>query len=167
MRIDRYISSNRIIDLGSKDLKSAYAELIDTCDTLLPTPRKRKKVLKELIERERSLTSYLGEGVALPHARVDMKRPYALAIGRCPAGLNFEGKDSYVDIRFVFLLLANEKAKNYLSFLAALARAFQDSSIMDQLWMAREKAEFKNAVRKALREPTTGPLGAGPSSTSY
>jgi len=150
MRIDRYISSNRIIDLGSKDLKSAYAELIDTCDTLLPTPRKRKKVLKELIERERSLTSYLGEGVALPHARVDMKRPYALAIGRCPAGLNFEGKDSYVDIRFVFLLLANEKAKNYLSFLAALARAFQDSSIMDQLWMAREKAEFKNAVRKAF-----------------
>ncbi|HAW97844.1 MAG TPA: hypothetical protein DCX67_04850 [Opitutae bacterium] len=150
MRIDRYISSNRIIDLGSKDLKSAYAELIDTCDTLLPTPRKRKKVLKELIERERSLTSYLGEGVALPHARVDMKRPYALAIGRCPAGLNFEDKDSYGDIRFVFLLLANEKAKNYLSFLAALARAFQDSSIMDQLWMAREKSEFKNAVRKAF-----------------
>ena len=150
MRIDRYISSNRIIDLSSKDLKSAYAELIDTCDTLLPTPRKRKKVLKELIERERSLTSYLGEGVALPHARVDMKRPYALAIGRCPAGLNFEGKDSYVDIRFVFLLLANEKAKNYLSFLAALARAFQDNSIMDQLWMAREKSEFKNAVRKAF-----------------
>ena len=150
MRIDRYISSNRIIDLGSKDLKSAYAELIDTCDTLLPTPRKRKKVLKELIERERSLTSYLGEGVALPHARVDMKRPYALAIGRCPAGLNFEDKDSYGDIRFVFLLLANEKAKNYLSFLAALARAFQDNSIMDQLWMAREKSEFKNAVRKAF-----------------
>ena len=150
MRIDRYISSNRIIDLSSKDLKSAYAELIDTCDTLLPTPRKRKKVLKELIERERSLTSYLGEGVALPHARVDMKRPYALAIGRCPAGLNFEGKDSYGDIRFVFLLLANEKAKNYLSFLAALARAFQDNSIMDQLWMAREKSEFKNAVRKAF-----------------
>ena len=79
-----------------------------------------------------------------------MKRPYALAIGRCPAGLAFEGKDSYEDIRFVFLLLASKKAKNYLSFLASLARAFQDKSIMDQLWMAREKAEFKRAVRKAF-----------------
>ena len=40
-----------------------------------------------------------------------MKRPYALAVGRCPAGLDFEGKNSYEDIRFVFLLLASEKQK--------------------------------------------------------
>jgi DNA integrity scanning protein DisA with diadenylate cyclase activity/mannitol/fructose-specific phosphotransferase system IIA component len=107
-------------------------------------------VLKELVEREKSLTSYLGEGVALPHARVSMKRPYALAIGRCPTGLSFEGKDSYEDVRFIFLLLANENAKNYLSFLAALARSFQDSSVMDQLWMARGKNEFRSAVRSAF-----------------
>ena len=50
--IDRYISSNRIIDLTSKDLKSAYAELVQTFDTLLPTAPKRKKVLKELVERK-------------------------------------------------------------------------------------------------------------------
>ena len=150
MHIDRYISVNRIIDITSKDLTSAYSELLDTFSTLLPTPAKRKKVLKELVDRETSLSSYLGEGVALPHARVAMKRPYALAIGRCPTGLSFEGKDSYEDVRFVFLLLASEKAKNYLSFLAALARSFQDSSVMDHLWMAREKSEFRSAVRKAF-----------------
>lgn len=150
MHIDRYISVNRIIDITSRDLTSAYSELLDTFSTLLPTPAKRKKVLKELVDRETSLTSYLGEGVALPHARVAMKRPYALAIGRCPTGLSFEGKDSYEDVRFVFLLLASEKAKNYLSFLAALARSFQDSSVMDHLWMAREKSEFRTAVRKAF-----------------
>jgi DNA integrity scanning protein DisA with diadenylate cyclase activity/mannitol/fructose-specific phosphotransferase system IIA component (Ntr-type) len=157
MRIDRYISNSRIIDLSSKDLRSAYSELLDTFGTQLNTPASRKKVLKELVEREKSLTSYIGEGVALPHARVPMKRPYALAVGRCPAGLTFEGKDSYEDIRFVFLLLANEKAKNYLSFLAALARAFQDNSVMDQLWMARDKNEFKNAVRKAFAETDDRP----------
>ena len=75
MHIDRYISVNRIVDLTSNDLTSAYSELLDTFTTLLPTPAKRKKVLKELVDREKSLTSYLGEGVALPHARVPMKRP--------------------------------------------------------------------------------------------
>jgi len=150
MHIDRYISANRIIDISNKDLVAAYTELLETFSTLLPTPAKRKKVLKELVEREKSLTSYLGEGVALPHARVPMKRPYALAIGRCPTGLSFQGKDSYEDVRFIFLLLANENAKNYLSFLAALARSFQDSSVMDQLWMARGKTEFRNAVRSAF-----------------
>lgn len=150
MHIDRYISANRIIDITSNDLVSAYTELLETFSTLLPTTAKKKKVLKELVSREKSLTSYLGEGVALPHARVPMKRPYALAIGRCPTGLSFQGKDSYEDVRFIFLLLANEKAKNYLSFLAALARSFQDSSVMDQLWMARGKSEFRTAVRSAF-----------------
>ena len=150
MHIDRYISVNRIIDISNKDLVSAYSELLDTFSTLLPTPAKRKNVLEELVNREQSLTSYLGEGVALPHARVPMKRPYALAVGRCPTGLSFQGKDSYEDVRFIFLLLANEKAKNYLSFLAALARSFQDSSVMDQLWMARGKNEFRSAVKNAF-----------------
>jgi len=157
MRIDRYISNSRIIDLSSRDLKSAYSELLATFSTQLSSPSSKKKVLNELVLREKSLTSYIGEGVALPHARVARKRPYALAVGRCPAGLSFEGRDSYEDIRFVFMLLANEKAKNYLSFLAALARSFQDSTIMDQLWMARDKTEFKNAVRNAFAETDDRP----------
>ena len=56
-----------------------------------------------------------------------------------------------------FLLLASKKAKNYLSFLASLARAFQDKSIMDQLWMAREKAEFKKQSEKHLLVRTIDP----------
>ena len=124
--------------------------MLDTFLPLIHSSEQRKEILNELVEREKSLTSYIGEGVALPHARVDMKRPYALAVGRCPAGLDFQGKESYDDIRFIFLLLANEKASNYLSFLASLARSFQDSSVMDQLWMARDKLEFRNAVRKAF-----------------
>ena len=42
MRIDRYISSNRIIDLTSKDLKSAYAELVQTFDTPAYRPEAQK-----------------------------------------------------------------------------------------------------------------------------
>jgi len=157
VRIDRYISNSRIIDLSSRDLKSAYSELLQTFSSQLVSPVIRKKVLKELVDREKSLTSYIGEGVALPHARVSMKRPYALAVGRCPAGLSFEGRDSYEDIRFVFMLLASEKAQNYLSFLAALARSFQDNLVMDQLWMARDKKEFKAAVRNAFAETDDRP----------
>ena len=150
MQVDRYISNTRIIDLSCSDLKSAYAELLKSFKSVLPSDASRKKVLHELLDREHSMTSYLGEGVALPHARVKMKRPFALAIGRCPTGLNFEGRDSYEDIRFVFLLIANENAKNYLSFLATLARTFQDKSVMDHLWMARDIQEFKDAVKNAF-----------------
>ena len=62
MRVDRYINSSRVIDLSSNDLNSAYSELLGTFKPLLPSPSGRKKVLKELIEREHAITSYLGEG---------------------------------------------------------------------------------------------------------
>ena len=48
MRVDRYISANRVIDLTSQDLPTAYAELLSTFKNLLPSPHSRKKVLKEL-----------------------------------------------------------------------------------------------------------------------
>ena len=98
MRIDRYISNSRIIDLSSRDLCSAYSELLDTFGSQLATPASRKKVLKELVAREKSLTSYIGEGVALPHARVQMKRPYAFL--------------RYVSVS---LLLLNHLAHHHLS----------------------------------------------------
>ena len=103
MRVDRYITSSRVIDLSSNDLKSAYAELLGTYKQLIPSPAGRKKVLNELLDREQAITSYLGEGVALPHARVKMKRPFALAIGRCPTGLSFEGRDSYEAVSYTHL----------------------------------------------------------------
>ena len=49
--------------MSSRDLRSAYSELIETFGTQLATPASRKKVLKELVDREKSLTSYIGEGL--------------------------------------------------------------------------------------------------------
>ena len=66
MRIDRYISSSRVIDLKNQDLHAAYSELLGTFSNLLPSSHSRKKILNELITREQAITSYLGEGVAYP-----------------------------------------------------------------------------------------------------
>ena len=86
-----------------------------------------------------------------------MKRPYALAVGRCPAGLTFEGRDSYEDIRFVFLLLANEKPKTIFLFSLLWHEPFRTVPSWTRLWMARDKNEFKNAVRNAFAETDDRP----------
>ena len=68
-----------------------------------------------------------------------MKRPYALAVGRCPAGLDFEGKTATRILFASSFFCLPGKAKNYLSFLASLARSFHDSSVMDQSgWLGTE-----------------------------
>ena len=90
MRLDKIIARSRIIDLRSLTLEAALAELLDTCIARFPD-LKREAILKGLLARESSMTTYLGLGVALPHVHVKTLRRYILAIGRSRAGMRHQG----------------------------------------------------------------------------
>ena len=47
----------------------------------------RDALLKSLLQRENTMTTYLGYGVALPHVRARMNRRYLLAVGRSATGI--------------------------------------------------------------------------------
>lgn len=150
MRIDRHIAKSRIIDIVSTDFKSVLSELLDVCN--LPNQKGLTKgdLLENLLDREKQMTTYLGSGVCLPHARVPLKRGYMIAIGRCPEGLEYEGQDEYKEVRFVFLFLASENTRNYLNSLAAIARVFQDKTNIERLNSADTLADFRQAVKSVF-----------------
>ena len=127
MRLDTYISQKRIVDISSDTLEGALKELLDTISFEDEKDIKKEELLEGLLQREATMTTYLGKGVALPHLRVPTKRRYILAVGRCPAGLEHNGQREYSEIRHLFLFLAHPSARNYLSVLATLARLFQDN----------------------------------------
>jgi mannitol/fructose-specific phosphotransferase system IIA component (Ntr-type) len=67
----------------------------------------KKTALKEVIEREKRQTTGLGEGVAFPHARIKGWKKFAVVLGYCRDGIDFEsldGKPAY----FVCLLISSE-----------------------------------------------------------
>ncbi len=147
MRIDRYIAQSRVIDLESTDFRGALAELLEVCDLSKEKALTKKGLLDELLDREKQMTTYLGNGVSLPHARVAMKRPYMIAVGRCPNGLIYDGQREYEDIRYVFLLLAAQNARSYLYGLASLARVFQDKAQMERLAVAQALPDFRKELK--------------------
>lgn len=151
MKLSSFISKNRIIDIQGTDLESALSELLAVCPLDDDPEAERASLLKQLLEREATMTTYLGNGIALPHIRVPMKRRYVMAVGRCPAGLEHEGNKEYREVRQVFLLLANERARGYLNVLASLARIFQDSKLITRLEGPKPLAEYREEVRKVFR----------------
>ena len=90
MRLDKIIARGRIVDLVSLDLEAALQELLDVCVEKFPD-LKPESLLKGLLARESTMTTYLGFGVALPHVRVKMSRRYVLAIGRSRVGIRHDG----------------------------------------------------------------------------
>ena len=150
MRLDRYFTKSRILDLKSGDFSDALKEMLAVLPPPVLAKRSREQLRAELIEREGTITSYLGNGVALPHLRVPMKLNYVFVVGRCPHGLEFNGASDYKNVRLVFLMLAGENEKSYLTVLASLARVFQDRALLDRLIEAPDLASFQGAVKQVF-----------------
>lgn len=150
MRFQRLLSRRRVIDLHSSDLTGALRELLAVCPLEHTTGVTPEDLLQQLLRREATMTTSLGNGVALPHLRIPMRQPYLLAVGRCPGGLEHHGKKDYLEVRQIHLLLANERARNYLNLLAALARVFQDRETMERLNAAESLEDFRQNLQKVL-----------------
>jgi len=141
MKLDKIIARSRIIDLRSTDMKGALTELLAVSATKFPD-LKQDVLLRGLLQRESTMTTYLGSGVALPHVRVKMGRRYILAIGRSREGIHNENTVDDEKIHLIFMLLADEKARDYLQLLASIARLLKDEDL----------------VRAALQAPTTSDI---------
>jgi len=130
MRLDKIIARTRIIDLRSQTLEAALAELLDVCIAKFPD-MKRESILKGLLARESSMTTYLGLGVALPHVRVKTSRRYILGIGRSRAGMRHDGAMSGERVHLIVMLIAGESARETLQVLAALGRLVREPELVD------------------------------------
>src|SRR5882757_4542565 len=113
MRLEKIIARSRIIDLRSADMKGALQELLEVSVNRFPD-LKRETLLRGLLQRESTMTTYLGLGVALPHVRAKTGRRYILAIGRSRGGIRHDGAKDDEPIHLILMLLADEKARDYL-----------------------------------------------------
>ncbi|MDR0354001.1 MAG: diadenylate cyclase [Opitutaceae bacterium] len=132
MRLEKIIARSRVIDLHGADMKQALDELLTVSLSRFPD-LKQDALLRGLIQRESTMTTYLGKGVALPHVRVKLGRRYILAIGRSQTGVHHDGTKSDEPARLILMLLADEKARDYLQVLTAIARLMDDEHFVKSL----------------------------------
>ena len=132
MRLDKIIARNRIVDLRSHDLEGALQELLAVSVESFPD-LKPESLLKGLLARESTMTTYLGFGVALPHVRVKMSRRYILAIGRSRTGIRHDGAMDEERVHLIVMLIAGEKARDYLQVLASIARQVKEKTLVENL----------------------------------
>lgn len=162
MRLDKYISRSRVIDLGSADMEGALVELLNLTVESFPDLNK-DALLKGLLRRENTMTTYLGLGVAMPHVRVKMGRRYILAVGRSHYGIRYDGAMENEPVRLVLMLIADEKTRDYLHLLASLARLMKEQDFVDSLVQApdldtlydRLFAGFGGMAAKSVAAPQT------------
>ena len=95
----------------------------------------------ELLARERLDPTYIGNGIALPHARTEHVKKIVLAVGRSDAGVFFENCNQTVRLLCV-LGTPKSNPGDYLQLVGLLCRIFKDPGGREALFGAPSPEAF-------------------------
>ena len=103
-------------------------------------------VFDRLVARERLGSTGLGEGCALPHARVPGLGRTLAAFLRLRAGVDFDSPD-HEPVDLVFgLLVPEESTDEHLEILAAVAGVFSDARVRSSIRSVEEPTRIREVL---------------------
>lgn len=101
-----------------------------------------RRILDAVIERENLGSTGVGEGVAIPHARVEgLSAPIGVFV-KLHDGVDFDAIDGR-DCDLIFMLLApHSSGADHLRALAQVSRTFRNADLREQLRQAQDQADI-------------------------
>ena len=103
-------------------------------------------IFDRLVARERLGSTGLGEGCALPHARVPGLDRTVAAFLRLRRGVDFDSPN-HEPVDLVFgLLVPEESTDEHLEILAAIARVFSDERVRSSIRSADEPTRIREVL---------------------
>jgi PTS system nitrogen regulatory IIA component len=146
MQLSEIIDDNCIIpDLKARDKKGVLEELAEVLSNH-DLSIDREALVKVLVEREHLGSTGIGDGVAIPHGKLDgVERP-VISFGRSKDGLDFDSMDGQPAYLF-FLLVAPENSSGvHLQVLAKIAKMLKNSAFRKKLMEASTAAELYQTI---------------------
>jgi PTS system nitrogen regulatory IIA component len=142
LELKDYIDENLISLLKVKKKEKILLELIDAiCKN---KELSNKKEIKEAIfHREKLMSTGIGLGISVPHARIKGIKELVMAVGICKEGISdYETLDD-IPISVVVLILAGEgQHKTYIQVLSLIVSKLKKSEVRENLMEAKNEREL-------------------------
>ncbi len=138
MNLGDLLSLDQIIpEMQATERWSAIVELVDLLvrrDQI--KAEDRDVVLAALRQREETMSTGIGFGIAIPHASSDRVGQVVAAFGRSPGGIEFDSLDN-APVKFIVLFVVpKDQFQTHLRTLAAIAKFLNDRSVRERLGAA-------------------------------
>ena len=148
MRLADLLSEEVIkIPLENTEKEKVIEELIDL---LVAAGKVKNKtaVLKAVMEREKVMSTGVGDGVAIPHGKAEGVEDVVAAFGVAQKDIDFRSIDEK-PVRLVFLLVAPPNATGpHLKALSRVSRLLNKKEFREQLLRAKTAAEVLDLIHE-------------------
>lgn len=125
MQIANYMAPNLVAFLNAATRDETLSQLVNMVDRAGKLPD-RDAFLKAIIEREKIISTGVGMGIAIPHAKLSTYNHFFIAIGILQKPVEWDSLDR-APVRLVFMIGGpDDKQTEYLQILSQLTRAIKD-----------------------------------------
>jgi mannitol/fructose-specific phosphotransferase system IIA component (Ntr-type) len=154
MALDSLLSVEQIIpDMAATERWPAIVELIDLLVRLgRIRPDARDSILSSLKQREETMSTGIGFGIAIPHCSSDRLDEVVAAFGRSSSGIEFDALDN-APVKFVVLFVVpKNQFQTHLRTLASIAKFLNDRSVRESLGQAKSAEEILSIFREKAQK---------------
>jgi mannitol/fructose-specific phosphotransferase system IIA component (Ntr-type) len=108
-----------------------------------------REILKSVVEREATMSTGTGHGVAIPHGKAKSIESLVASCGVSSKGIEFQSADGETVKLFVLIVSPEELRGPYVQALANISRLLKEESVREQLKKSANAQEFLEVLRQA------------------
>lgn len=155
MKFSNYLDSSLIFtDVKGASMEEIIKEMVEKIASKEKSVNLRKdEITSAVIKREQEISTAIGKGVAIPHARIENFNDFIVAVGvvETPFRAKVEASASKDTVELVFLIISDVlKNKNILKIMSAVSKlVIKYPHIADKMKTIKDSAEILKAVQEA------------------
>lgn len=149
MQLSDIVSVEKIkVPMVAKSKRQAIEELVDVL-IAAGDVSSREIALSAVLEREKTRTTGIGNGLAIPHGKCSAVNQVVMALGRPANGIDFESVDEKPVNLVILLLSPMDMIGPHIQALARISRLMSIDGLRKQITCAQEPAQIMQALRDA------------------
>ena len=140
IKLSDHLDASRVLDLDCATKQDCLAALVKAAATS-DAVTDEQELLDAVVERESKLSTGIGLGIAVPHARIDAVERFVVVVGRHRDGMEFGSIDGR-PVHIVVLIVGPREAKTpYLELLAQLSKRLKLEEVRKEICDSATKQE--------------------------
>ncbi len=148
MKLSEFIRPELVkVGLEAENKWDAITQLVDLIVAAKDIkPEHRADTLEVIFDRERSMSTGMERGIAIPHANSSLLSEVVGAIGIAKSGVDFESLDNIPAQLIVLLVIPKNKFQKHVRTLAGIARLFNHEQMAVALRNAKDSEEVMKII---------------------
>lgn len=133
VQVKNILSPDRIVFINQSSKRDALIELAAALSKA-PQVKFAKELETEILKREELMSTAIGRGIAIPHARLSSVTDLVMAVGICKKPvMDFETIDDQPVSLLIMIAAAYNQHSYYLQTLSHLSSKLKDNALRDSI----------------------------------